>query len=95
MQDLWRKAIKQQILLLRMDKENQRIIGRCLGFLFSLVAFGINFPHPTEHEEQLAERRLKLDYNSLVSSSEATLQTWEGNLDPCSLPLHVFYMQVS
>merc|ERR1712130_177316 len=57
--DLWRKAIKQQILLLRMEKENQRII---------------------EHEEQLAERRLKLDYNSLVSSSEATLQTWEGFL---------------
>merc|ERR1711971_7818 len=57
--DLWRKAIRQQILLLRMDKENQRII---------------------EHEEQLAERRLKLDYNSLVSSSESTLQTWEGFL---------------
>merc|ERR1719193_1056504 len=57
--DLWRKAIKQQILLLRMDKENQRII---------------------EHEEQLAERRLKLDYNSLVSSSESTLHTWEGFL---------------
>jgi len=33
-----------------------------------------------EHEEQLAERRLKLDYNSLVSSSDATLQTWEGFL---------------
>jgi len=33
-----------------------------------------------EHEEQLAERRLKLDYNSLISSSESTLQTWEGLL---------------
>jgi len=58
--DLWRKAIKQQILLLRMEKENQRIV---------------------EHEEQLAERRLKLDYSSLVSSSESTLQTWEGFLN--------------
>ena len=56
----------------------------------SVFSCGINFPHPTEHEEQLAERRLKLDYNSLVSSSEATLQTWEGSLDPCSFPLHVF-----
>ena len=34
--------------------------------------------HSSEHEEQLAERRLKLDYSSLVSSSESTLQTWEG-----------------
>jgi len=33
-----------------------------------------------EHEEQLAERRLKLDYNSLVSSSESTLHAWEGFL---------------
>ena len=52
-----------------------------------------NCPHPPEHEEQLAERRLKLDYNSLVSSSESTLHTWEGILDfiaPC-LKSIIFY----
>ena len=42
-----------------------------------------------EHEEQLAERRLKLDYNSLISSSESTLQTWEGNSERCfKLEIH-------
>ena len=82
-QDLWRKAIKQQILLLRMEKENQRIVGR---YLFNAFKFCPNCDenHSSEHEEQLAERRLKLDYSSLVSSSESTLQTWEGGQN--SLP---------
>ena len=66
------------------EPENNWYVSR-----FSVHFCGINFPPPTEHEEQLAERRLKLDYNSLVSSSETTLQTWEG-LDSYSLPLHVF-----
>ena len=38
-QDLWRKAIKQQILLLRMDKENQRIVGRYLFNAFKFCPF--------------------------------------------------------
>ena len=85
-QDLWRKAIKQQILLLRMEKENQRIVGRYLFFIsscFRILPF-CDKNHSSEHEEQLAERRLKLDYSSLVSSSESTLQTWEGGQN--SLP---------
>ena len=34
--------------------------------------------NPPEHEEQLAERRLKLDYTQLVNSSEESLHKWEG-----------------
>ena len=33
-----------------------------------------------EHEEQLAERRLKLDYSGLSTCGEASLQVWEGNI---------------
>merc|ERR1719495_2266064 len=43
--DLWRTAIKQQILLNRMEKENQKM---------------------QEHEQLLAVKRTKLDYEDLV-----------------------------
>lgn len=37
-QDLWKKAIKQQILLIRMDKENQRILGGWISLPESFVS---------------------------------------------------------
>ena len=44
-QDLWRKAIKQQILLLRMEKENQRIVGRYLYNAFKFCPFVTRIIH--------------------------------------------------
>jgi len=53
---LWQNAIKQQILLNRMEKENQIML---------------------ESEEQLAEKRLKLDYSDLLSGDTASFNHWE------------------
>ena len=52
---LWQNAIKQQIMLGRMERENARML---------------------ENEEQLAERRLKLDYQDL-RSDKICGETWE------------------
>jgi len=53
---LWQNAIKQQILLGRMERENDRML---------------------EDEEQLAEKRLKLDYHDLKNNEQAIIDTWE------------------
>ena len=75
-QDLWRKAIKQQILLIRMERENRRILG-LWGEEDNLKIY-IPVCSP-EDEEQCAERRQKLDYSSLTGpSSEQTQEQWEG-----------------
>ena len=52
---LWQNAIKQQIMLGRMERENARML---------------------ENEEQLAERRLKLDYQDL-RTDKICVETWE------------------
>jgi len=53
---LWQNAIKQQILLVRMEKENQKML---------------------ENEEQLAEKRLKLDYLDLTEGDPANVALWD------------------
>jgi len=53
---LWQNAIKQQIILGRMEKENDRML---------------------QDEEQLAEKRLKLDYHDLKTSDQEMFDTWE------------------
>ena len=59
---LWQNAIKQQIMLGRMERENARML---------------------ENEEQLAERRLKLDYKDL-RSDKICVETWDRLLSKCS-----------
>jgi len=53
---LWQNAIKQQILLNHMEKENQIML---------------------ESEEQLAEKRLKLDYLDLMTGDTVNFNHWE------------------
>lgn len=58
--EIWQNAIKQQILLIRMDKENKKM---------------------QENAEILAERKLKLEYTSLVSSTPDICSKWDELLE--------------
>lgn len=56
---IWQKAIKQQILLNRMERENKKM---------------------QETAEILAEKKLKLEYKSLVTSTADLYSLWENLL---------------
>uniref|UniRef100_A0A8C9QW75 TBC1 domain family member 4 n=1 Tax=Scleropages formosus TaxID=113540 RepID=A0A8C9QW75_SCLFO len=57
LRELWRKAILQQILLLRMERENQKL-----------------------QENDLQNRRLKLDYEEITPCLKDVTQVWEKML---------------
>uniref|UniRef100_A0A8D0CHH2 TBC1 domain family member 1 n=1 Tax=Scleropages formosus TaxID=113540 RepID=A0A8D0CHH2_SCLFO len=59
LRELWRKAILQQILLLRMERENQKLQAS---------------------ENDLQNRRLKLDYEEITPCLKDVTQVWEKML---------------
>lgn len=60
---LWQKAIKQQIILIRMEKENKRLKA---------------------HQEEMAIKRMKLNYDEIVPCLRPASQLWEKLLGPSS-----------
>lgn len=77
---LWQKAIKQQILLIRMEKENKRLkgnhltsflVGRGRLFMSLFVVF------VAAHQEEMAIRRMKLNYDEITACSRPVNQIWE------------------
>ncbi|XP_043918078.1 TBC1 domain family member 1 [Protopterus annectens] len=60
LRELWQKAIKQQILLLRMEKENQKLLAS---------------------ENDLLNKRLKLDYEEITPCLKDVTLVWEKMLN--------------
>uniref|UniRef100_A0ACB8E7U6 TBC1 domain member 1 n=1 Tax=Sphaerodactylus townsendi TaxID=933632 RepID=A0ACB8E7U6_9SAUR len=107
--ELWQKAILQQILLLRMEKENQKLQGKyftgsemsfgdqwllhfhfgdcknwtnqqfCSGNLF-LCLLRILFPQLFASENNLLNKRLKLDYEEITPCLKEVTLVWEKML---------------
>ncbi|KAJ6655391.1 hypothetical protein lerEdw1_005449 [Lerista edwardsae] len=70
LRELWQKAILQQILLLRMEKENQKLQGNLHVLnLFCLAS-----------ENNLLNRRLKLDYEEITPCLREVTLVWEKML---------------
>uniref|UniRef100_A0A7N4P0F5 TBC1 domain family member 4 n=1 Tax=Sarcophilus harrisii TaxID=9305 RepID=A0A7N4P0F5_SARHA len=65
LRSLWKKAIHQQILLLRMEKENQKLEEICFA---------------EASRDELQSRKVKLDYDEVGICQKDTLLTWDKKL---------------
>nr|CAH1267700.1 TBC1D1 [Branchiostoma lanceolatum] len=71
---LWKKAIMEQILLIRMERENINLKG---SFVFFCLSSIVIFPARMDAVET---KRTKLDYDVVLPCSKNTLVMWDGML---------------
>lgn len=80
LRDLWKKAINQQLILIRMEKENARLRG----------TFSIPTPQKrkqttfqciqcfiTVRQEEATVKRIKLEYDELSSVARELVEVWD------------------
>lgn len=78
---LWKKSIMEQILLIRMDKENKTLDGKATEFTLSLNLKFINVNHfSTDIQKSVELKRLKLTYEG-PSCTESASSKWEELLE--------------
>ncbi|KAG9349555.1 hypothetical protein JZ751_028002 [Albula glossodonta] len=73
---LWKKAIHQQILLLRMDKENQRLEGQLIPDSGAPEGAKLDLTS----RDELHIRKMKLDYQEVGQCPKDILALWEKKL---------------
>lgn len=77
LRDLWKKSIRQAVLLVRMDKENARIQGKSL-FKSCLYCHFLTYYYFIAQQEENAVKRIKLEYDEIKSIvAEGSLEVWD------------------
>lgn len=84
LRDLWKKAINQQLILIRMEKENAKLRGKNSYLKIRLILLYIlrysycEFPNKmSERQEEATVKRIKLEYDELSSCAREVIEVWD------------------